>query len=145
MFSLHNESVVIGKALSLPGRLSYDTAFSPACYLSQQVLGMTLLHMPQTINMILPLIMILATVVLFLSLARSSELVVTRAAGRSALSALQAPIWVAFIIGVMAVGMLNPIVAATAKKYGQMTDSIRAGGTSVLSVSARKARRLPGG
>ena len=101
-----------------------------------RLFGMTLLNTPETMNLILPLIMILATVVLFLSLARSSELVVTRAAGRSALSALQAPIWVAFIIGVMAVGMLNPIVAATAKKYGQMTDSIRAGGTSVLSVSA---------
>ena len=35
-----------------------------------QVLGMTLLHMPQTINMILPLIMILATVALFIGLAR---------------------------------------------------------------------------
>ena len=78
-----------------------------------QVLGMTLLHMPQTINMILPLIMILATVALFIGLARSSELVVTRAAGRSALRALVAPVVVALIIGTLAVAFLNPIVAAT--------------------------------
>lgn len=100
-----------------------------------RILGLTLLNTPATMNLILPLIMILATVVLFLSLARSSELVVTRAAGRSALSALQAPVWVAFIIGIMAVGMLNPIVAATAKRYIQISESIRAGGSSALSIS----------
>ena len=50
----------------------------------QKIIGLTLLNTPQTINLILPLIVILATVALFISLARSSELVVTRAAGRSA-------------------------------------------------------------
>lgn len=107
---------------------SYDVSWG-------RILGLTLLNTPATLNLILPLIMILATVVLFLSLARSSELVVTRAAGRSALSALQAPIWVAFMIGIMAVGMLNPIVAATAKRYIQVSESIRAGGASALSIS----------
>ncbi|WP_339759577.1 LPS export ABC transporter permease LptG [uncultured Sulfitobacter sp.] len=101
----------------------------------QRIFGLTMLNTPATMNLILPLIMILATVVLFLSLARSSELVVTRAAGRSALSALQAPVMVAFIIGVMAVGMLNPIVAATAKRYVQVSENIRAGGASALSIS----------
>ena len=38
-----------------------------------RLFGMTLLNTPETMNLILPLIMILATVVLFLSLARSSE------------------------------------------------------------------------
>ncbi len=101
----------------------------------QRILGLTMLKAPETMNLILPLIMILATVVLFLSLARSSELVVTRAAGRSALSALQAPVWVAFIVGIMAVGMLNPIVAATSKRYVQVSENIRAGGASALSIS----------
>ena len=44
-----------------------------------------LLNVPAALGEILPLIMILATVALFVSLARSSELVVTRAAGRSGL------------------------------------------------------------
>ena len=79
--------------------------------------------------------MILATVALFLSLARSSEMVVTRAAGRSALRALIAPVVVALIIGVMAVGMLNPIVAATSNRYLQLSESYRAGGASALSIS----------
>ncbi|UWR31973.1 LPS export ABC transporter permease LptG [Sulfitobacter sp. W027] len=100
-----------------------------------QVLGMTLLHMPQTINMILPLIMILATVALFIGLARSSELVVTRAAGRSALRALVAPVVVALIIGTLAVAMLNPIVAATSERAEQLTQKYRSNGRSALSVS----------
>ncbi len=101
----------------------------------QQILGLTLLNTPQTINLILPLIMILATVTLFISLARSSELVVTRAAGRSALSALRAPVAVALIIGVFAVTMLNPIVAATSNRYLQLSESYRAGGASAFSIS----------
>ena len=101
----------------------------------QKILGLTLLNMPQTINLILPLIMILATVALFLALARSSELVVTRAAGRSALRALIAPVVVALTIGVMAVGMLNPIVAASGKRYLQLSETYRAGGRAALSIS----------
>lgn len=101
----------------------------------QKIMGLTLLNTPQTINLILPLIVILATVALFISLARSSELVVTRAAGRSAMRALIAPVAVAFIIGVMAVGMLNPIVAATGKRYLQLSESYRAGGPAALSIS----------
>jgi len=101
----------------------------------QKILGLTLLNAPQTINLILPLIMILATVTLFISLARSSELIVTRAAGRSAMRALIAPVFVALLIGLMAVGMLNPIVAATGNRYLQLSESYRAGGASALSIS----------
>ncbi len=101
----------------------------------QKIMGLTLLNAPQTINLILPLIVILATISLFISLARSSEMVVTRAAGRSAMRALIAPMMVAFIIGVMAVSMLNPIVAATGKRYLQLSESYRTGGASALSIS----------
>ncbi|SFD71386.1 lipopolysaccharide export system permease protein [Sulfitobacter brevis] len=102
----------------------------------QKILQLTLLKTPETINLILPLITILATIALFISLSRSSELVVTRASGRSALQALIAPVTVALIIGVMAVGMLNPIVAATGKRYEQLSDKYRSGGVSALSLSS---------
>ena len=101
----------------------------------QRIFGLTLLNAPQTINLILPLIMILATVTLFISLARSSELIVTRASGRSALRALTAPVAVALFIGVLAVTMLNPIVAATSNRYLQLSESYRAGGASAFSIS----------
>ncbi|NNE51372.1 MAG: LPS export ABC transporter permease LptG [Sulfitobacter sp.] len=101
----------------------------------QRIVALTLLSAPETINLILPLIMILATVALFISLARSSELVVTRAAGRSALRALVAPVCVALIIGVLAVTMLNPIVAATSNRYLELSESYSAGGGATFSIS----------
>ena len=72
-----------------------------------QRLGLTLLNAPATLNQILPLIMILGTVALFVALARSSELVVMRAAGRSALRGLAAPILVAFLVGIFATTRLD--------------------------------------
>lgn len=101
----------------------------------RQIMGLSLLNTPQTINVILPLIVILATVALFVALARSSELVIARAAGRSALRVLLAPVMVALLLGVFAVTMLNPIVAATGNRYLQLSESYRAGGAAALSVS----------
>ncbi|MFL4471307.1 LPS export ABC transporter permease LptG [Tateyamaria armeniaca] len=100
-----------------------------------KLVGLSLLNVPETLNQILPLIMILGTVSLFLALARSSELVVTRAAGRSAMRALAAPIFVAVIVGVFATTTLGPIVAATSKRYATLADGYRSGGISALSVS----------
>lgn len=82
-----------------------------------EVFFLTLLNAPAAIYQILPLVMILSSVSLFLSLARSSELVVTRAAGRSALVTLISPFVVSAIIGVTAVTLFNPIVAATSKRF----------------------------
>ena len=100
-------------------------------------LGLTFLNAPETINQILPLIMILATVVLFIGLARTSELVVTRAAGRSAIRSLVSPIAVSLIIGSLSVAVLNPIVAATSKRYAVLSENYRSGGVSALSISGQ--------
>ncbi len=89
------------------------------------ILGLTLLNVPEGIYRILPLIMIIATITLFLSLARSSEMVVTRAAGRSAIRALASPVLVAFLIGVFGVASLNPIVAATSREFEARSNAFR--------------------
>ncbi|MEO9575729.1 MAG: LPS export ABC transporter permease LptG [Tateyamaria sp.] len=96
---------------------------------------LTLLNVPETLDQMLPLITILGTISLFLALARSSELVVTRATGRSAMRALLSPVIVVLIIGVFATTTLGPIVAATSKRYATLADSYRSGGISALSVS----------
>ncbi|WP_372887913.1 LptF/LptG family permease, partial [Shimia sp.] len=57
-----------------------------------QILLLTALKAPEGLYQILPLVVILSTIALFLGLARSSELVVTRASGRSGLRALLAPV-----------------------------------------------------
>ena len=99
-----------------------------------EILKLSTLHTPETMNQIMPLVMILSTVWLFLGLARSSEMVVTRASGRSALRALIAPVVVALIIGGLAVSTLNPIVAATSNRYETLAETYRSGSVSALSV-----------
>ena len=100
-----------------------------------EIVKLTLLNVPQGIYKILPLIMILATLSLFLALSRSSELVVTRSSGRSAINALIAPVIVAFLIGIVAVAVFNPIVAATSKQYEISADRNKTGSANVLSIS----------
>ncbi|CUH88989.1 Lipopolysaccharide export system permease protein LptG [Phaeobacter sp. CECT 5382] len=100
-----------------------------------QLLGLTLLNAPAALSEFLPLIMILTTIVLFVGLARSSELVVTRAIGRSGIRALAAPVLVAALIGVLAVSTLNPIVAATTNRYKSLAETYRTGGAAALSLS----------
>lgn len=99
------------------------------------LLMLSFLNIPQAVYAILPLIMILATIALFLSLARSSEMVVTRAAGRSALRSLLAPLAVALMIGILAVAILNPIVAGTSKEFEARSNALR-GDSSVLSIGS---------
>ena len=96
---------------------------------------LTFLNVPEGLYRILPLITILATLSLFLALARSSELVVTRASGRSALKSLVSPVLMSLFLGFLAVALINPIVAATQKQYEVMTQRI-SGVVSTLSVSS---------
>jgi lipopolysaccharide export system permease protein len=100
-----------------------------------QLISLTLLNIPAALYRVLPLVMILATLALFLGLARSSELVVTRAAGRSALRAVTAPLIVAFLAGLVAVALLNPIVAATTNRYELLSDRYEGKEASALSIS----------
>ncbi|MGR3269448.1 LPS export ABC transporter permease LptG [Thalassococcus profundi] len=101
-----------------------------------QVLQLTLLNAPQSLYQLLPLVVILSAIALFLGLARSSELVVTRAAGRPGLAALIGPVGVALVVGALSVAMFNPIVAATSKRYSDLAESYDNGGASTLSIGA---------
>ncbi len=100
-----------------------------------QLMHLTLLNTPAAISEMLPLLMILSTIALFVGLARSSELVVTRAIGRSGIRALVAPVLVAFVIGGLAVSLLNPIAAATSGQYQKLADDYQNDGRSALSIS----------
>ncbi len=96
---------------------------------------MVILLAPAKLYQILPLIVIIASVAVFLSLSRSSELVIARAAGRSAARFLVAPIAATFVLGVLAVAIFNPIVAATSQRYEVELNRINGQDVSALSVS----------
>lgn len=96
---------------------------------------LSLMAVPESLYRILPLIFVMASVALFLGLARSSELVIVRASGRSGLRFLLAPVVTALILGALAVMVFNPLVAATKKEFDRLWSQHAAGGGSVLSVS----------
>jgi len=102
----------------------------------RNVLGIVLLKMPWSNYEILPLVMILASVAMFLRLSRSSELVVLRASGRSAIRGLLAPALAALAIALIALAVGNPIVAATSKREHDLANSYRGQETAALAIAA---------
>jgi len=101
------------------------------------ILELGLLNLPGALYEMIPLFVLLATLMLFLGLARSSELVVVRASGRSALRSVAAPVAAALILGAMTVTVLNPLVATTERQYDLRT--ARHLGTEARAVSVGDA------
>ncbi|WP_347266131.1 LPS export ABC transporter permease LptG [Paracoccus sp. (in: a-proteobacteria)] len=97
---------------------------------------LSLLNITASFYSILPLITVLAGIALFLGLARSSELVAIRASGRSGLRVLAAPALSAALLGALAVAVLNPMVAATTKRYDDAVASLKSGAGQTVSVGA---------
>jgi lipopolysaccharide export system permease protein len=99
------------------------------------IVGLTLLNVPEGLYRILPLVVILSSLALFVGLARSSEMVIARAAGRSALTSVASPALVALLIGALGVAVFNPIVAATSKQYDLLANRYLKQTSSVLSIT----------
>ncbi|OSP55419.1 LPS export ABC transporter permease LptG [Pseudoruegeria sp. SK021] len=104
-----------------------ETSFAVLAY-------MALLHLPQVLYQILTLVVLLATVMMFITLARTSELVISRATGRSAIRSLIAPILTAFALGVFTVAVINPVVATMSKRYNLEENRLR-GSEQIVSIS----------
>jgi lipopolysaccharide export system permease protein len=98
-------------------------------------LTLALLNMPSALYSLFPLVVMLATLVFFLSLARSSELVVVRASGRSALRATMAPIGVAALIGIIGLLVINPIVADTQIAHERKLAQVRGAQERTLAIT----------
>ena len=98
-------------------------------------LRLVLLKAPTGVYQLLPMIVVLASLALFLGLSRSSELVATRAAGFSALKSLVAPVLAAFIVGLIAVLAFNPLASATLRKFESETGRYRSGTVSSFSLT----------
>ncbi|MCW8843295.1 MAG: LPS export ABC transporter permease LptG [Rhodobacteraceae bacterium] len=120
-------------------RFSLDTVSFTA------ILRLTLLKAPEGLYQILPLIVILASIALFIGLARSSELVVIRASGRSAMITLLSPLTVALLLGFLSVSTFNPIVAATTDRYHTLAERYRSGENTALSISSEGLWMRQGG
>ncbi len=99
-----------------------------------EVFFLTLLNLPSSVYQILPLIIIISSAWVFLSLARTSELIVFRAAGKSSVSMLITPAFLSFLIGVVSISVFNPIVASTSKQYADLKAKLVDGQETTISI-----------
>lgn len=95
------------------------------------------LNIGSSFYQVLPLLTVLGGIALFLGLARSSEMVAIRASGRSALRVVAAPATTAVILGILCVGLLNPLVAATGNLFDEAVAQIDRNGQQTVSVGDR--------
>jgi lipopolysaccharide export system permease protein len=102
---------------------------------SGDVLRITLWQAPEVLYQVFPLVVMLASLVTFLRFARTSELVVMRAAGISALQLIGIPVFAAVLLGGVFVAAVNPFVAASIKRGLALEEDFRSEGSSLLSFS----------
>jgi lipopolysaccharide export system permease protein len=100
------------------------------------ILTITLLQAPEALYQVFPLVLMLASLLTFLRFARTSELVVIRAAGVSALRLIAIPLIASLVLGGVFVAVVNPFVAASIKRGLLLDDEFRRGEASLLSFSS---------
>lgn len=127
---------VIALVIALFSGVENIRRFGDAEFGSAGLLRVTLLQVPETLYQAFPLVMLLASLVTFLRLARSSELVVMRASGVSALRLVGIPVVAGIAVGAVLIAVLNPFVAATIEQSQAEEDSLRGLSTSRMSVSS---------
>ncbi len=99
------------------------------------LLGMALLHAPSVTITAAPFTMLLASMTAFAMLARSSELVVTRAAGVSAWRLITPAICSAAALGIVAFAVYNPLASAFAARFEILEQRFFDQSSSRLAVS----------
>ncbi len=101
-----------------------------------QLVGMALLHAPSITIKAAPFTVLLSSMICFATLAHRSELVVTRAAGVSALRVITPALLTAAVLGVVAFAVYNPIASAFAARFEHLQEQYFDKSSSSLTVSA---------
>lgn len=81
---------------------------------------MTALRLPDLMQQLLPFAMLFASIVAFWRLSRANELVVARAAGVSVWQFLLPAIGLAMALGLMQIGVLNPLAASLKSQFDRL-------------------------
>lgn len=82
-----------------------------------------------------PLVVLLGSMFTFLGMSRSSELVIVRASGVSALKMLLAPTIATLLLGAISMATFNPILTATIRKTAEIRSEYTESGGNLLSIS----------
>jgi lipopolysaccharide export system permease protein len=100
-----------------------------------EVIRLALFHAPALMLEILPFLALIAALACFARLARSSELVVTRAAGVSVWRLLAPALVAAALLGVVSFAVFNPIASGLLQRFERLEARWINDRTSLLSVS----------
>jgi lipopolysaccharide export system permease protein len=84
---------------------------------AMQLFELTLLRAPSVIQILLPFVFLFGVIAAYVGLNRKSELVAMRAAGVSAWRFILPSAAAAFVVGVLAVTLLNPLAAALSSRF----------------------------
>lgn len=99
------------------------------------IIEMCLLKLPTTAEKIYPFAFLIGGMVTLSRLTRTNELVVARSAGVSVWQFLTPGVLTALLMGVIFVGIVNPIAAATIARYERVEARYITGKASTLSIS----------
>jgi len=99
------------------------------------VLGMALLRLPGIAQKVLPFAVLFGTMLTYIWLTRTNELIVTRAAGISAWQFLLPSLVLALAIGAFVITVFSPLASALIARYERMEAELLRGQESLLSVS----------
>jgi len=99
------------------------------------LLAMAVLHAPSVTITAAPFTILLAAMACFAWLARTSELVVTRAAGVSVWHLITPALGVAVLLGAAAFAVYNPVAAAFAQRFESLEETYFQRSSSRLSVT----------
>ncbi len=97
---------------------------------------MTVFQLPEVMSEAFPLVLMLGAIAAFVGLSRTSEMVIVRASGVSALKMLLMPVIAAAALGVIATTLFNPITAAASLKAEQVRADITGRDISVMSLES---------
>jgi lipopolysaccharide export system permease protein len=100
-----------------------------------EVLSLVLLHSLPVASVTFPFVFMLAAMACFVRLARSSELVVARAAGVSAWRIVAPAVLAALVLGGISLSVLNPISASMLQRFETLEARWLRGQESLLSIS----------
>lgn len=99
------------------------------------VLGMAMLRLPYIAQKVLPFAVLFGTMLTYIWLTRSNELIVTRAAGVSAWQFLLPSLVLAMALGVFVITVFSPLSSTMISRFERMEAQHLRGQESLLSVS----------
>ena len=97
------------------------------------LIHLTILNTPKSIYELIDLIILIASIVFFVSISKTGELIIVRGAGRSVYGAIFSTIIVSFIFGILMLAIFNPVVATTSKTYLNVKETYLKGEKAVFS------------